>query len=628
MADEPQTQTPSEQLSFDEGHPMYMQLINGHTIRLIELEPGAPFKRISIRISIHELEHAPEFEAVSYVWGDARDRTNIFCNGKMLSITKSLTNAFQRVRYTDRPRILWADAICINQGDAREKSHHVAFMNKVYGRAENVLICMGDDAEGVAANVSALIKEHNDRMSNYKDITEMPILPTNDPVLDDQRWKSLAVLMENSWFSRAWVVQEAGVARNPIVLFGKTEFSYRQLLILNRWVVRCASELQTRASLSLLTIHSDWEQWSDDWATRQSYPHTVVDFLSHAKGLGCQEPRDHVYAFLGHPLLQKVDGGGPVIDPKYTIPLGMVYQRLTQWILSNAGLSVFSAIEHDETTINSDIPSWVVRWDMDIVQSSFGYYVPYYYRACGPESAQSSMGAASVCNVSGGHCRVFARSVDMVLHVFQFSSSESDWVLEQAALALKSGERLRQNLLSAFRHAMDAGIHGKYEADHTFDAFSLTLCSGLRNYERAEEDLTLHRADRISFFTHLHQAAKASGEVLEALEQALISESQDATSSGSADRYFYDISLACKGRCFFVTESGYFGVGPYIMKRGDKCVLIKGARVPFVLRNAEAEDIGKPRSYKVLGESYVHGIMNGELVEGQDGKEWQSIVLV
>lgn len=121
MAAEPHTQTPSEQLSFDEGHPMYMQLINGHTIRLIELEPGAPHKRMSIRISIHELEHAPEFEAISYVWGDPKDRANIVCNGKMLSITKSLANAFQRVRYIDQPRLLWADAICINQA-TRERN--------------------------------------------------------------------------------------------------------------------------------------------------------------------------------------------------------------------------------------------------------------------------------------------------------------------------------------------------------------------------------------------------------------------------------------------------------------------------------------------------------------------------
>lgn len=607
---------------------MYMQLINGHTIRLIEFEPGAPHKRISIRISIHELEHAPEFEAISYVWGDPKDRANIVCNGKMLSITKSLANAFQRVRYIDKPRLLWADAICINQGDAREKSHHVAFMNKVYGRAKNVLICMGTDNEAAAADVSALIKEHNERISSYQDITEMPILPGNDPILDDQRWESLAVLMKNSWFSRAWVIQEAGVAQNPVVLFGKAEFSYRQLMVLNRWIVRCASQLQTRAGISLLTIHSDWEQWSEGWADRQSYPYTVVDFLSHAKGLGCQEPRDHVYAFLGHPLLQKVDGSGPVIDPKYTIPVGMVYQRLTQWVLSDVGLSVLSAIEHDETTINSEIPSWVVRWDMDIVQSSFDYYKPYYYRVCGPESVQSSTGAVSVCDVAGDHCRVFARSVDTVLHTYQFSGAESDWVLEQAVPALASGTRLRQTLLDAFRDAVVDRMPGKYEAGQTLDAFSLTLCSGLINYERAEEDLTLHRADRNAFLRHLLQIAKASGQAAEALEQALSLESQDTTSLGNADGYFYDISLACKGRCFFVTESGYFGLGPWIMKGGDECVIFKGARVPFVLRRAEVEDTGTRRLYKVLGEAYVHGIMSGELVEGQDEAQWQGIILV
>jgi len=73
---------------------------------------------------------------------------------------------------------------------------------------------------------------------------------------------------------------------------------------------------------------------------------------------------------------------------------------------------------------------------------------------------------------------------------------------------------------------------------------------------------------------------------------------------GDADSFWFDMSLSCEGRCFFVTENG-----PWIMKVGDECLILDGARVPFVVREAEFE----PR--RLLGEVYVHGMMHGELVQ-------------
>jgi hypothetical protein len=42
------------------------------------------------------------------------------------------------------------------------------------------------------------------------------------------------------------------------------------------------------------------------------------------------------------------------------------------------------------------------------------------------------------------------------------------------------------------------------------------------------------------------------------------------------------------------------------MKVGDKCLILKGARVPFVVRETEFE----PR--RLLGEAYMHGLMHGK----------------
>ena len=44
-------------------------------------------------------------------------------------------------------------------------------------------------------------------------------------------------------------------------------------------------------------------------------------------------------------------------------------------MLQKLGLEVLPAVEHDETTILEDSPSWVVRWDTDIIQNSMGDYI-------------------------------------------------------------------------------------------------------------------------------------------------------------------------------------------------------------------------------------------------------------
>ena len=103
--------------------PLFLPLLKGQVIRLVELMPGAGHDPISLRLLVAELGYHPEYEAVSYVWGDASRRTSISCNGRPMNITVSLNEVFKRVRYPDHSRLLWADAVCINQLHDGERSH-------------------------------------------------------------------------------------------------------------------------------------------------------------------------------------------------------------------------------------------------------------------------------------------------------------------------------------------------------------------------------------------------------------------------------------------------------------------------------------------------------------------------
>jgi hypothetical protein len=89
------------------------------------------------------------------------------------------------------------------------------------------------------------------------------------------------------------------------------------------------------------------------------------------------------------------------------------------------------------------------------------------------------------------------------------------------------------------------------------------------------------------------------------------------------------------GRCFISTEKGYVGWAPEECKKGDVVAVLAGGKVPYVLRpeasSNPSEESGDSRKYySVLGDAYIHGIMDGEVVtELEDrGGNWEEIVLV
>ena len=66
-------------------------------------------------------------------------------------------------------------------------------------------------------------------------------------------------------------------------------------------------------------------------------------------------------------------------------------------------------------------------------------------------------------------------------------------------------------------------------------------------------------------------------------------------------------------RMLCITRNGYIGMVPKKTEIGDVVVVLNGAQVPFVLRPAlSVVDGWVEGSYQLVGECYVHGVMDGE----------------
>ncbi|KAK0736757.1 heterokaryon incompatibility protein-domain-containing protein, partial [Apiosordaria backusii] len=95
------------------------------------------------------LDSAPPYEALSYVWGSQTRSRPINVNGVEIRSKKSLYTALHDLAPDEGVRILWADAICIDQTNDEEKVHQVGLMRQIYRNATAVLAFLGDPYEGV-----------------------------------------------------------------------------------------------------------------------------------------------------------------------------------------------------------------------------------------------------------------------------------------------------------------------------------------------------------------------------------------------------------------------------------------------------------------------------------------------
>ncbi|KAF2831688.1 HET-domain-containing protein, partial [Ophiobolus disseminans] len=114
--------------------------------RLLKLQSGDWNEPLQCRLLVENLNSLSyTYEAVSYVWGDATKFEPILCNGAHANITRSLFEALRVFRRSSGEplRMLWADAICIDQANVRERSYQVQLMQQIYKAASKVLIWIG-----------------------------------------------------------------------------------------------------------------------------------------------------------------------------------------------------------------------------------------------------------------------------------------------------------------------------------------------------------------------------------------------------------------------------------------------------------------------------------------------------
>ncbi|KAF4632433.1 hypothetical protein G7Y89_g5689 [Cudoniella acicularis] len=191
--------------------------------RVLEILPSGDDQIVSCQLHYLGLGNKPhlEYAALSYAWGDpSKPQHDIYVNGQRHAVTENCELALRELRRTAteslHAKIVWVDAICINQDDKIERSSQVLAMRDIYRNATNLVVWLGpqgDDGAAVALEFCNAACHHSraneldfeaDAIANYqKWLEDFEILPGYDV-----RMACLASLFSRSWFRRVWVIQE------------------------------------------------------------------------------------------------------------------------------------------------------------------------------------------------------------------------------------------------------------------------------------------------------------------------------------------------------------------------------------------------------------------------------------
>lgn len=183
-------------------------------IRLLLIEPGLYEDRLRCKFkqAILSDENKPVYETISYVWGDASVRDFVYFEEYELEVPASAASALKRIRYFDRPRVVWIDAICINQQDIKERNSQVSLMRDIYSHTAVGLIWLDEDDGDIrdAVDMIHALFDEADRTTNgfinYCDSVRAngTWALSTIPSAVQLRKEPLLRFYSMAWFTRLW----------------------------------------------------------------------------------------------------------------------------------------------------------------------------------------------------------------------------------------------------------------------------------------------------------------------------------------------------------------------------------------------------------------------------------------
>jgi ankyrin repeat protein len=222
-------------------------------------------------------------------------------NGSKMTVTKNVYLALRDLRYKEKDRVLWIDALCIDQNNDAERGEQVQQMGSIYSEAERVIIWLGEatyDTDYVMRHMKQLEKEGIKHSSNAQNISDkqwvniwLAVVHCLRADQKDLLVEGLRSLLRRSWFKRVWIIQETVNARVAEIVCGGKSVS-ASIFALMPSLLEITPDLHCQPILEIMPGPHRNNSW---WVKKRDLYTLLVKFCKSE----ATDHRDNIYALLG-----------------------------------------------------------------------------------------------------------------------------------------------------------------------------------------------------------------------------------------------------------------------------------------------------------------------------------------
>ncbi|MCJ1435515.1 hypothetical protein MMC27_004889 [Xylographa pallens] len=391
------------------------------------------------------------------------------------------------------------------------------------------------------------------------------------------------------------------------------------------------------------------------WRTR------VHPMLDNFRGLGCLDPRDKVYAAFCLVL----PSSHPAFRPDYGVPLEQVYGQVVQSFLRyEQSLNILAGRSGSDPNMPSWVPDWRGGTEAKALCTRLDYHNQPLYNAASGTLPETSI------RIRSEHSENLTK--DPILNSLDGPYSHRD-ILKARGVILDTVSQIglvcpdphelhrpnweellkslpehytptNESVYHAYQRTLMGDIYGSGLYDdsgpkstwlQTISTWSEILERGFRNWIwQPSKEIHLHNVMQMidnRGGAVKRRAWKRGAEIDRSFQARLtctspprsaatVIENITAADDDVKQPLEYRLRDTAAGRVFCTTTAGYMGLVPEQAQTEDVIVVLFGGSSPFILRLREGAHGGTPqeREWQLIGECYIHGIMDGEAMKASD----------
>ena len=607
--------------------------------RILKLHRKSPTGNIRCSMKDVFLRDAIQFEAISYTWGDATATHTIQIDDSYYVLSGNAYNALSSLASATCSKYVWMDSVCIDQSNNEEKNQQILIMEEIYSRATCVVVWLGDSDDYHLA-----FELQQELMYFIQTLTMTELYVKYSPQTSTPKWQALNKLLRSPWFDRIWVVQEIGVASRARVHYGSEVMEWEEFqrnffpefldigpaqlctfLVphFNKDKVRDATEIHHAKTMDIIKQ-----------AIIKKEKKSLFACLELCMSFQATDPKDLVFA------LQAIsEEGFTTLIPDYNKSVDDVFTEATHAILSSTQnrLSVLSLAGTGFPRDMTNLPSWVPEWgsgDRTTSLTNSGNRKaarPYDYRAGinAPPEISNIPGVLKFLMINGVEVdEIISLGTQPPLRFVNPDDPASrgretqhtlDWTVEAITILrdrtqdpYATSEGAFWRTLIGDRLLSSEGTFRPAPAVYEGYLDALIKCQALKliTYEVVD-----------------HFEAGLAGHMQDTLIQSFGSPEGFSRADAQGSMFAAAMGPHSYRRTFACTKNGYIGLVPPGTKIGDVVCVLFGMQTPVILRKTNEVEVrlGNNIVHELVGECYMHGMMDGEMLAA--GFEKKSFVL-